>query len=84
MQSSSKRTVQVNVKMSVEDFEMFKRAADALWPNAVLTNSSIVLGLAKLGSARRQKSPGKAVSPKSAGKTQTAAKDEENVVKPRA
>lgn len=53
MQSSSKRTVQVNVKMSVEDFEMFRRAADALWPNAVLTNSSIVLGLAKLGSSRQ-------------------------------
>lgn len=52
MQGSSKRTVQVNVKMSVEDFELLKKAADALWPNAVLTNSSIVLGLAKLGSGQ--------------------------------
>jgi hypothetical protein len=55
MQSSSKRTVQVNVKMSVEDFALLKKAADDLWPDAVLTNSSIVLGLAKLGSNHKGK-----------------------------
>jgi hypothetical protein len=55
MQASSKRTVQVNVKMSAEDFASLKEAADALWPDAVLTNSSIVLGLAKLGSAQIRK-----------------------------
>jgi uncharacterized protein (DUF1778 family) len=45
---SSKRTVQVNVKMSVEDFELLKHAADMLWPEAILSNSGIILGLAKI------------------------------------
>jgi hypothetical protein len=45
---SSKRTVQVNVKMSGEDFESLKRAADTLWPGAILSNSGIILGLAKI------------------------------------
>jgi hypothetical protein len=63
MQSSSKRTVQVNVKMSVEDFAMLKKAADVLWPNAVLSNSGIVLGLAKLGSAGQGNAAGKKSNP---------------------
>jgi len=45
---SSKRTVQVNVKMSEEDFELLQRAAAALWPDAILSNSAIILGLAKI------------------------------------
>ena len=45
---STKRTIQVNVKMSVEDFDSLKRAADALWPGAILSNSGIILGLAKI------------------------------------
>jgi len=44
-----KREIQVNVKLSREDFAMLKRAADALWPGAILTNSGILLGLAKRG-----------------------------------
>jgi hypothetical protein len=63
MQSSSKRTVQVNVKMSVEDFALLKKAADDLWPDAVLTNSSIVLGLAKLGSNHKSKATGRSSLP---------------------
>jgi hypothetical protein len=43
-----KRTVQVNVKMTQEDFELLKRAADKRWPDAVITNSGIVLALAKI------------------------------------
>src|SRR5579859_1441725 len=43
-----KRTVQVNVKMSPEDFNLLKRAAEKRWPEAVMTNSGIVLGLAKI------------------------------------
>lgn len=43
-----KRTVQVNVKMSPEDFELLKKAAARKWPDAVMTNSGIVLGLAKI------------------------------------
>ena len=46
---AGKRTVQVNVKMSAEDFALLQKAANVLWPGAVLTNSGIVLGLAKLG-----------------------------------
>lgn len=43
-----KRTTQVNVKMSQEDFELLKKAADKRWPDAVMTNSGIMLGLAKI------------------------------------
>jgi hypothetical protein len=45
---TGKRTVQVNVKMSAEDFAMLRRAAGALWPDAILSNSAILLGLARL------------------------------------
>ncbi len=43
-----KRTVQVNVKMTEEDFAMLRRAAEKRWPDAVITNSGIVLALAKI------------------------------------
>jgi uncharacterized protein (DUF1778 family) len=43
-----KRTVQVNVKMSPDDFSLLKKAAEKKWPDAVMTNSGIVLGLAKI------------------------------------
>ena len=43
-----KRTVQVNVKMSPEDFNLLQKAAEKRWPDAVMTNSGIVLGLAKI------------------------------------
>src|SRR5215470_17453456 len=48
MQPAGKRTVQVNVKMTAEDFDLLKRAADKLWPDAILSNSGIILGLAKI------------------------------------
>ena len=48
MQTGGKRTVQVNVKMSASDFTMLQRAANALWPDAILSNSAILLGLARL------------------------------------
>ncbi len=48
MQAGGKRTVQVNVKMSADDFTNLQRAASALWPDAILSNSAIVLGLARL------------------------------------
>lgn len=47
--SAAKRVVQVNVKMSEEDYALFHNAARVLWPGAILSNSGIVLGLAKLG-----------------------------------
>lgn len=43
-----KRTVQVNVKMTQEDFELLKRAAEKRWPDAVITNSGILLALARI------------------------------------
>ncbi len=43
-----KRSVQVNVKMTQEDADLLKKAADKRWPDAVLTNSGIVLALAKI------------------------------------
>ena len=43
-----KRTVQVNVKMTQEDFELLQKAAEKRWPDAVITNSGIVLALAKI------------------------------------
>jgi len=43
-----KRTTQVNVKMSPEDFQLLKKAAEKKWPDAVMTNSGIVLGLARI------------------------------------
>jgi len=40
------------VKMSEEDFRLLRRAAEKRWPDAILTNSGIVLALAKI-SARQ-------------------------------
>ena len=34
--------------MSADDFTELKQAATMLWPGAILTNSSVILGLAKL------------------------------------
>jgi len=48
METSGKRTVQVNVKMSTEDFTTLQKAANVLWPDAILSNSGIILGLARL------------------------------------
>lgn len=48
MQSTEKRTVQVNVKMSAGDFDTLQKAANTLWPDAILSNSGIILGLARL------------------------------------
>ncbi len=48
MSVHGKRSVQVNVRLSEEDFTLIKKAAGKLWPSAVLSNSGILLGLAKL------------------------------------
>jgi len=52
MSDHGKRSVQVNVRLSEEDFALIKKAAAKLWPNAVLSNSGILLGLAKLAANR--------------------------------
>lgn len=43
-----KRTVQVNVKMTEEDFKLLRTASEKKWPDAVMTNSGIVLALARI------------------------------------
>ena len=48
METTGKRTVQVNVKMSTGDFDNLQKAANVLWPDAILSNSGIILGLARL------------------------------------
>lgn len=44
----AKRSSSVTVKMTNEDFSLLTKAAATVWPGAILTNSSIVLGLAKI------------------------------------
>jgi hypothetical protein len=44
-----KRTTSVSVKMTETDYAKLAKAADHLWPKALLTRSSIVLGLALIG-----------------------------------
>ena len=36
------------MKMSPEDLQLLKKAAEKKWPDAVMTNSGVVLGLAKI------------------------------------
>ncbi len=64
MEPNGKRTIQVNVRLSTEDFTLIQRAANAVWPDAVLTNSGILLGLAKIAArdllkANKAKAAGK-------------------------
>jgi len=49
MVSMGKRTVSITAKMTADDYAHLTKAAEAIWPGALLTKSSIVLGLAKLG-----------------------------------
>ena len=44
-----KRSLSVSIKMSEEDLALFTKAANHAWPKAVVTRSSIVLGLARIG-----------------------------------
>lgn len=48
IQDGMKRTVQVNVKMTEADFQLLQKAAEKRWPDAVMTNSGIVLALARI------------------------------------
>jgi hypothetical protein len=49
--------MQINVKMSPEDFQLLKKAAEKKWRDAIMTNSGIVLGLAKLAAREALKNP---------------------------
>jgi hypothetical protein len=56
MEPNGKRTIQVNVRLSAEDFTLMQKAANALWPDAVLTNSGVLLGLARIAARDAVKS----------------------------
>jgi len=62
MEPTGKRTIQVNVKMNASDFALLRKAAETLWPEAILSNSGIILGLAKIAAkdiAKRKRRTGK-------------------------
>ncbi len=44
-----KRTVGVSIKISEEDLALFQKAASEVWPEAILTRTAIILGLARIG-----------------------------------
>jgi hypothetical protein len=43
-----RRTAQVNVKMSEDDFALLQKAAEKRWLDAIMTNSAILLALARI------------------------------------
>jgi hypothetical protein len=45
----AKRSTSVTVKMTQADSDLLAKAAETIWPGALLTKSSIVLGLARMG-----------------------------------
>jgi hypothetical protein len=58
MSSKEKRTVSVGVKMTPEDWSLLAKAAERIWPGAMLTRSSLLVSLAKRGADNAP--PGKA------------------------
>jgi hypothetical protein len=51
-----KRTTPVTVMMSPEDLTLFTDIANRTWPRAIMTRSSIVLALARIGAESLQSS----------------------------
>jgi len=43
-----KRTLQVNSRISPDDLALLRKAADRLWPGMPITNSTLLLTLARL------------------------------------
>jgi hypothetical protein len=48
VEDKEKRILQINVRLGEEDFKLLHRAADRIWPGAVLSNAGILLGLARM------------------------------------
>ena len=42
----------MGVKMTPEDWQLLARAAERIWPGAMLSRSSILVSLAKIGAER--------------------------------
>ena len=51
-----KRTVSIGVKMTPDDWRLLTKAAERLWPGAMLSRSSILVSLAKRGAESGQAS----------------------------
>jgi hypothetical protein len=49
MANAGKRIVSVTVRMSESDAQLFERAAARLWPEAVMSRSAMLLGVARIG-----------------------------------
>lgn len=47
------------MKMTEEDFALLRQAAEKRWPDAVITNSGIVLALAKIAARETLAKPKK-------------------------
>lgn len=43
-----KRSLQVNARMSPEDLALLRKAAEKLWPGMPITNSTLLVTLARL------------------------------------
>jgi uncharacterized protein (DUF1778 family) len=43
-----KRTLQINSRLSPEDLALLKKAAEKLWPGMPISNSTLLLTLARL------------------------------------
>ena len=65
--------MQVNVKMTQDDFEFLRKAAEKKWPDAVMTNSGIVLALAKIAARWAMEKRARQTSSGTSGTTRTLA-----------
>jgi hypothetical protein len=54
-----KRSIQVGVRVSDADLKLIRKASEALWPGMPITNSTLLLTLARLKAQEILKNPGK-------------------------
>ena len=52
---AGKRVLSVTVKLSADDWKQLSKAAEERWPQAIMSKSSIILSLAKIGAERAGK-----------------------------
>ena len=51
------RSVSVTAKMCQADYDLLERAANRIWPRAVMTRSNLILGLALIAAQDIEKKP---------------------------
>jgi hypothetical protein len=59
MVADPKRSEQVNCRLAPADLSLLRKAADRLWPDMPITNSTLLLTLARLKAEEILKSPRK-------------------------